>query len=249
MLFLGEILMLGASSGGESPLVVIVGFGLFFSLIVLFIYGITYLEKKRRQNFIDRCQKDGLKYTAESKYIPKCKDVIFSITSRGYSHRYSVIVSGERGGIVFSTLDFYYHVGGKNGGRCKTLCVLFKPGIVFPSFYVRTENSISDWIGEKLGGQDIDFDEDADFSDKFVLQGSNEKMIRLFFDGKVRKAFVAVYPNDYEFESAGNYLLVCKQGYIDYDGRLKMLSDAVSIFSTFMKHENEGNLAWSSFFI
>ena len=234
--------MLGARSGGESPLVVFVGFGLFFAFVALIIYVGIQLEKKRRQNFKDRCQRDGLKFLEESSFIPKC-NASFKITSKGYSHKYSVIVSGERGGITFSTLDFYYHVGGKNGGRFRTLCVLSKPGVEFPDFYVRTEETITDWIGEKLGGQDIDFVEDADFSDKFVLQGSNEKAIRSFFDGKVRKAFAVVYHNDYEFESSRNYFVVSKRDYVDYDGRLKMLSDAVSVFSTFMKDDNEGNLA------
>ncbi|MBR4328603.1 MAG: hypothetical protein IKP71_02020, partial [Candidatus Riflebacteria bacterium] len=132
---------------------------------------------------------------------------------------------------------------GKNGSRYRTLCVLSKPGVVFPDFYVRTENTISDWIGEKLGGQDIDFDEDADFSGKFVLQGSDEKLIRSFFDQRVRKAFVAVHSNDYEFESAGNYLLVSNRGILNYDERLKMLSNALTVFSSFMKDYDEGNLA------
>ena len=234
--------MLGARSGGGSPLGVIVGLCLWGLIIGLIIYVGIYQDKKRRQNFRDRCQRDGLNYLDEGPYIPQCNEV-FNLTSRGHSQRYSLIVTGERGGVVFSTLDFYYHVGGKNGSRYRTLCVLSKPGVVFPNFYARTENTISDWLGEKLGGQDIDFDEDADFSGKFVLQGPNEKAIRSFFDEKVRKAFVAVHSNDYEFESAGNYLVVSKHENLNYDERLKMLSNAMIVFSSFMKDDNDGNLA------
>ncbi len=241
-LFQGEGLMLGAGSGSVSPFVPIVGFGLLVALIVLIYYVRYYLRKKRRQNFMDRCQRDGFNYTEESDFIPKC-NTSFNITSEGYYHRYSVIVSGEKDGIVFSTLDFFYYVGSKDSGCYRTLCVLSKPGVLLPVFYVRTKDKISDCIGKQFGGQFIDFVEDAVFSEKFSLQGPNEADIRFSFDQKVRTAFLIVYLNDYEFESAGDYLVVSKRGYTDYDGRLNLLSDALTVFSSFIKDENKGNLA------
>ena len=56
----------------------------------------------------------------------------------------------------------------------------------FPSFFVRDENAILDYLGKIFGGQDINFSDDYDFSPKFVLQGDSEGEIRKFFNSRKR---------------------------------------------------------------
>ncbi len=41
-----------------------------------------------------------------------------------------------------------------------------------------------------MGGKDINFTDDSEFSERFVLQAENEKAIRKFFDKDVRKVFL-----------------------------------------------------------
>ena len=64
-----------------------------------------------------------------------------------------------------------------------------------------------DALGQSLGGQDIDFEDDKAFSDAFVLQGDNETAVRDLFDTQVRQWFVAQAARSFFFETRGDTLL------------------------------------------
>ena len=62
-----------------------------------------------------------------------------------------------------------------------------------PVFQMRKEGRLSK-LGQMLAStvgadKDIDFDEDKDFSDSFVLKGADEEAIRALFVGSLRQYF------------------------------------------------------------
>ena len=62
-----------------------------------------------------------------------------------------------------------------------------------PVFHMRKEGGLSK-LGQMLAStvgadKDIDFDEDKDFSDSFVLKGADEEAIRALFVGSLRQYF------------------------------------------------------------
>lgn len=68
-----------------------------------------------------------------------------------------------------------------------------------PSAFICTETLFEKGIA-LLGGQDIDFDEDPTFSDRFTLQGPSEVNIRDFFKSKLRSEFCKIVPNGVNVE-------------------------------------------------
>jgi hypothetical protein len=212
-----------------------------FLLVIFVIIQAILNEKKRKDGIKNYCIREGLKYTESANYIPNCK-VKLKLATSAYKNEYSVIMSGERFGIHFCILDFYYHTGKKNGDHSHTLCVLSKSGINFPNFYLRQELPMIDWLNEKIGGQDIDFKEDKDFSDKYLLQGVKEKDIREFFTQKVRNAFLYAPMNYfYEYEGFEEYFVVSQGQYLNIDERLELLANSIKVFTAIISDDTESN--------
>ncbi len=225
--------MLYRSSGGDL-IFGIIGALVVFAICFIFALISESKDKKRKISIGKYCKRAKIRYRESSDSIPGC-DYEFKITSYGYSQAFYSIMSGKRLGIEYKVMDFYYDVGGKNGTRQATICLLSKNGLKLPDFYMREENVFFDGIGQMLGGQDIDFDDDLDFSNTYVLQGSNEKAIRRFFTPNIRNTFTRASSYGYVYESGDNYFLVCdNSGYKDLWGRLDFLMRSVRIFATIL---------------
>ncbi len=103
----------------------------------------------------------------------------------------------------------------------------------FPSFFVRDENAIFDYLGKLFGGQDINFSGDDDFSPKFVLQGDSESRIRSLFTAKVRRAFTYnVACSGYRIYGNMHSILIEQEKQIDnINDRIKFEQKLKNIFS------------------
>jgi hypothetical protein len=64
-----------------------------------------------------------------------------------------------------------------------------------------------DFLGGLLGGQDLDFDDDPEFSAAYVLQGEDEAAIRGLVDAPTRAWFSARAGQNFHFESAADTLM------------------------------------------
>ena len=102
-----------------------------------------------------------------------------------------------------------------------------------PSFFVRDENAIFDYLGKLFGGQDINFSGDNDFSPKFVLQGDSESRIRSLFTAKVRRAFTYnVACSGYRIYGNMHSILIEQEKQIDnINDRIKFEQKLKNIFS------------------
>lgn len=89
-----------------------------------------------------------------------------------------------------------------------TVCVVTSPSLALPHFRLRREIPLIDRLAELFGGQDIDFEEDQEFSRAFRLRGADEAAVRALFSVAVRHFLLHRAPPGVEVEGRDNVLLV-----------------------------------------
>ena len=208
--------------------------GVFAIIVIAVIVVIVIKQKKeneRRQEIEDYCKKNNLVYSEGAKNIPSGAKNFKLINIEG--RNYYAEMSGTQGDYHFSVFDYQYETGTKKSGQDHffTICVVSSENVKIPQFFARDENSIVDTLGEMLGGQDIDFDEDLTFSDKFVLQGKSEPLVREFFDSKVRAAFVKNHKESYQYEGNQDCFMISVPERLTLKERLDLLTNTITIFN------------------
>jgi len=100
-------------------------------------------------------------------------------------------------------------------------------------------------LGEALAlkWEDINFEEDPEFSRGFILRGKKEKEVREFFNSRVRSAFVKRALNGYKYEGIENCFVVSVSGKMNIDDRLKLLSNAMNVLREIVPEEQEEYLS------
>ena len=131
------------------------------------------------------------------------------LLSRGRSQRFSNVVSGGTEETEITIGDFRYRTGsGKNSHtHNQTVCLLEDKKLDLPHCCLRPESRFFNFLGGLFGGQDIDFDDDPDFSGAFVLQGDDEQAVRTTFDPPTRAWFAGKKGERLHFEAHGPTLL------------------------------------------
>lgn len=219
-------------------------FGL-LGFIVIITVIVFFLNKKRKEDIKNYCTTQGIKFEESATYIPDCNEK-FRATSIGGSTTFTSIMSGERDGIKYCILDYQGTVTTRRGvnNYNSTICLLSKSGVSFPTFYIRPEMRLTDMLNEKLGMQDIDFEEDKEFSNKYVLQGPNEREIRAYFTPEIRKVFVAASSNKYNFiEGSSEFFLVSKSSHLNIKERLALLDNSVKFYSSVVSTASKDSVA------
>lgn len=117
-------------------------------------------------------------------------------------------IGGDAGNLEIAVADYQYVVGsGKNARTVKqTVCIL-RGEVDLPEVHLRPEGRIGNFFGKLFGLQDIDFDEDAEFSRAYVLQGPDEAALRGLFTPERRAWFAAQRGKNLHFEAQGKVLL------------------------------------------
>jgi hypothetical protein len=154
------------------------------------------VERKRREAMAAKGLEMGLQFSEDAPYFVESMPH-FKLFGRGRRRKACNLLSGSQFGVDVSLADYQYTVSsGKNSHTHRqTICLLRASGVQLPQCFLRREVALLDAIGQRFGGQDIDFPEDPDFSKAFVLQGADPEATRRLFGGAVR-----------------NYLLMCFGG-------------------------------------
>ena len=146
-------------------------------------------------------------------YLGKENDLVsqfqgMRLFSRGRSRRFRHAIAGDTGDTKITIGDYRFRTGsGKNSStHVYTMCVLQSEQLAAPHCHLRPEMALFDKLGAMLGGQDINFADDAEFSSAYVLQGEDETAIRELFDEQVRSWFVAKRGERFHFEVLGDRL-------------------------------------------
>lgn len=166
-------------------------------------------EGKRRRAIADKAIEMGMQVAEE---VPDLTETLppFKVFRRGRGRRAQNVLTGSRSGMSVILADYQYTTGsGKNSSTHRqTVCVLQANDARLPHCFLRHEVPILDAIGEKLGGQDIDFPEDPGFSKAFVLQGEDPAATRRLFEAGVRTHFTRFAKTRLELETRGSTLVL-----------------------------------------
>ncbi len=177
----------------------------FAALVGGLIWWILWLDKKRTEALQMLAVQIGFTFNPDAgpESLP-CSGL--DLFQRGRARKVKNLMRRREAGAETLLFDYRYTTGsGKNSNTWhQTVVALEKPGASMPSFGLQAENVIFRLIS-MLGYQDIDFDEDPEFSNRFNLRGQNVEAVRSFFTAERRAAVCAGKP--FNLEGAGDWLI------------------------------------------
>jgi len=174
------------SSGGGLP----IGIWLAIAAFCILLVGISaWWSSKRRKERQAYCAARGYTY-APAGALPEQLSM-FKVFDHGHSRRVGETIRGTFEGQPFELFDYIYVTGsGKNRTTHNHAIVKWQVGNDVPDFSLTPEGWLSR-IGNVLGGQDIDFDDDREFSRAFQLKGTDGEAIRAAFTHERRRTLAA----------------------------------------------------------
>jgi hypothetical protein len=190
---------------------VAVFFVLVFSLV---LYGATQ-EKRRRRALEAQAPAMGLTYQASDDTQPLRYSHLETF-ARGTDKRASNLMSGTIGHVEVSVFDYRFLTQGVRSRttNIETVCILRATDLDLPQFTLRREVPLLDRLVEAVEGQDIDFEEDREFSRKMVLRGKDPEATRRFFTADLRAHFLRYHDSMYTFEGCDNVFVVNCNGLV-----------------------------------
>ncbi|NQU26086.1 MAG: hypothetical protein HQ567_32775 [Candidatus Nealsonbacteria bacterium] len=131
------------------------------------------------------------------------------LLSVGLPGQFTNVVRGRTDDTEITIADFLYEVprNERLNTYQQTVCILRSPQLQGPRCLVRPESRLGDLFGDLFCRQDIDFDDDPEFSAGYQLQGDDEEAVRAAFDAPTRAWFVQRNRKRFCFEADGDTLL------------------------------------------
>lgn len=192
-------------------------------LAILAPFGIAFLVR----HILDRkrtSEWEGVAHRLGAEFSPRDDEghtgFGFRLFDRGSGRRMKNHLQWESDGVRIHIADYRYvthHSTGRGSAsksHVQTVCILEKAGSSHPPCLLRRERALVDWIGEKFGAQDIDFDGDPEFSRNFVLKGDETGTPGLFGPG-LRNHFLQHRKGFRTFEMNGDAVM------LDFGGKRK----------------------------
>ena len=192
------------------PLIFVVAITVVLALIGLWIWLFVQHEKKRTAAW----EQIALRLGAEFElYDTSHSSFGFNLFEKGEKRKMKNHMKWESDGITVHLADYQYvtyHYS--NRGRTttthkQTICILEKANLDYPASFLRKSVAFFDWVGGKIGFQDIDYVEDEEFSKSFILKG-DEVLTKNMFSTDTRMSFVNNKDKFRTFESTGNAILI-----------------------------------------
>jgi hypothetical protein len=160
-------------------------------LVVVAVGGLIWLavamEKKRREALEQFCMMRGFTFERERKDGWRPYQAAVPLFDNGGRRRWGYTIAGRVGKRPFTAFEYAYTVSsGKNSQTYKFRVMCWETGDKkLPAFSISPEGF---WkrLGQKLGRQDIDFNDDPTFSEAYELRGPDEDAIRDAFTPRIR---------------------------------------------------------------
>ncbi len=141
----------------------------------IIIWVVVMIDKKRTAAWEGISQRLGAGFTPKGSTLSS--DFPFQLFNTGSGRKMKNHLQWEAEGVTVNLADYQYTVH-TNTGRNRssktyrqTICILEKEGLDLPTTFMRRQMVLLDWVGGKFGAQDINFEEDPEFSKAFVLKG------------------------------------------------------------------------------
>ena len=200
-------------------------------VIISIIFGIVY-DKKRREGMQKFASELGLEFYKDLPVSDVSEFSGFQLAHRGSGQRSRNGIIADSGELRMVFFDFQYTTGGGKNSKTKHQTVMMatsKTSLQLPDFTLSPESFLNR-LGDVFGFKDIDFDDDEEFSDAFLLHGSDEEFIRAFFNPVRRKKFFEF--RDVSMEARGDAFIFYKPGVRIRTNELRSLMErAFSLYS------------------
>ncbi|MEM7474410.1 MAG: hypothetical protein AAF483_05400 [Planctomycetota bacterium] len=174
------------------PSFVIAIFAVFAVLALVSIVYSIIAEKKRKVAIESFAQELGLQYFADLPENDAYDFYQFNISRKGRGQSTRNAIIADSGALRMVIFDFQFTTGSgknKNTHRQTIMMATSSESLQLPQFTISPEGFMHR-LGDFFGFKDIDFDDDKEFSDAFLLKGENEEAIRAYFDPLRRKKFM-----------------------------------------------------------
>jgi hypothetical protein len=189
------------------------GLGLIFlggiGMLIVGGYALyMWAQQKRTEAWQRVAEELGIPFVGrENGILGVCSSL--KIFSRGHGRRFYNAIQGDAGDTRITLGDYQFTTGsGKNRTtHVYTMCILESTSLCTPHCFLRPERAILDKLGAMLGGQDINFVDDPEFSNAYVLQGDTEFAVRELFDEEIRGWFADRRSERFHFETRSNFLV------------------------------------------
>ncbi len=122
--------------------------------------------------------------------------------------------------------------------QCTTLCIVYNNNFSLPHFNLvkeTIEKKASEFL-KKEETEDIDFEDDKEFSDSWWLASSENVLARDLFDKKVRKTFMSFIDKDYIICGHKNYIIILAGKTINPNTYKYMISEIKRIQQAFIEN-------------
>ncbi|MBL8954010.1 MAG: hypothetical protein JNK82_24750 [Myxococcaceae bacterium] len=188
------------------PALIVVGV---IGLIVGIFFLAKHLEKKRTEAVHAWAEQNG--FTADPGWGEFHATLEpFKLFNQGHSRKLRNLIRATRGDDQIAICDYQYTTGsGKHQHtHMQTVCTVRSGRAALPHFFARRQVALFDFLGKVFGGQDINFDEDPEFSKAYVLQTQdNEGELRRLFNEQTRSVFTRLAPKGVQVEGVGGTLV------------------------------------------
>jgi hypothetical protein len=216
----------GASVPAWLPFVAVGG------AVALIAIAVAVLRSRKRTRDIEALSRSlGMAYFRRHEDLAAEPYTALPLFGRGRRQRGANLLRGGSE-LIF---DFRYTTGsGKNSStHCQTVALTSDSRRTLPRFALKPEGLL-DRIGAAFGGQDIDFEEDPDFSRRFRLRGEDEEALRKLFQAAVRQDLTQ--RTGLSMEGNGEWLVVYRhRRLVPADRLFQFLEDARRI-SSMLRH-------------
>ena len=176
--------------------------GIVLLTVIAVIIG-TVMDRKRTAAMADLAARTGMFFDAEARellaQLPR-----FHLLTLGHSRTAKRWLRGGKGAEEIWLFDYRYVTGaGKNRHvHRRTVAVFPHLEKRLPEFELRPENLFHK-IGAAFGYQDIDIDEQPEFSKRYLLRGTEEYGIRQLFTHTRVESLMSMDPICIEVEGTG----------------------------------------------
>ena len=190
--------------------------------VIFIIFYARQQAKKRASELLALSQEKGYSYQSDDQNDERMymQYSFFRLFTVGRGRKASNIISFQDGDRTVTVFDYTYTTGsGKSQStHISTNIVIRQDNRDYPHFFVRREVAVVDFLGKIFGGQDINYDEDEEFSKSFVLQGQDEEQTRAFFsNSENRFPFLTFASEDVTFEGKEQYFHYRHEGHLSVD--------------------------------
>ncbi|MFE4105399.1 hypothetical protein [Almyronema epifaneia] len=145
-----------------------------------------YFAHRRTQAIAALASQLGLTFLDKGNHLIPALIWNFDLFSKGRSRRVHNVLKGRANGADVCLFDYSYRTGsGKNSStHYHTVALLWTEKLDLPTFLLIPENLFHK-IGRVFGYRDIDFGDYPQFSQRYLLRGTDEARIRQVFDYRV----------------------------------------------------------------